>query len=343
MKKKKSKKFLIRRILAIFILLILVVISGKLVQDLSNKNQQKQTRLLYNNELVSLIHPIQQEDGVIYLSEEDVKTIFDDTIYYNVGDKELITTFNKHVAVLHLEETQMLVNDSNIQMQGKLKEFDSQIYLPLTDLEIVYDIETEYAKNTNMVIMDSTTKAKSRVMAMKKTKVKARKGPFAKTLETVKPGEYLYVIAEEGNLQKVRTTAGNLGYVKSKKVFNKEVLREDWAEKKVENSDFENTDEMFIINQENTKVTNTSTAFATYAQRNKVINEVYAAIIQNGKYAVCIDFQEIDDIHCFYRFVIELTPKLRESGMKVALKLNQQIEEEKMKNVVDVCIREDKK
>ncbi len=343
MRKKKSKKFLIRRILAIFILLILVVISGELVQDLSNKNQQKQTRLLYNNELVSLIHPIQQEDGVIYLSEEDVKTIFDDTIYYNVGDKELITTFNKHVAVLHLEETQMLVNDSNIQMQGKLKEFDSQIYLPLTDLEIVYDIETEYAKNTNMVIMDSTAKAKSRVMTMKKTKVKARKGPFAKTLETVKPGEYLYVIAEEGNLQKVRTTAGNLGYVKSKKVFNKEVLREDWVEKVVESSDFQDTDELFIINQENTKVTTTSTAFATYAQRNKVINEVYAAIIQSGKYAVCIDFQEIDDIHCFYRFVIELTPKLRESGMKVALKLNQQIEEEKMKNVVDVCIREDKK
>lgn len=341
MRRKKSKKFLIRRILAVVILLILIVICGNLIYHLSGKNQQKQTRLLYNNELVSLIHPIYQEDNVIYLSEEDVKSIFDDTIYYNVGDKELITTFNRHVAVLQLEETQMLVNDSNVQMQGKLKEFDSQIYLPLTDLEIVYDIEIEYAESTNLVIMDSTTKAKSRVMAMKKTKVKNRKGPFAKTVEKVNPGEYLYVIEEAGNVQKIRTMSGNIGYVKSKKVFNKEVLRQDWAEETVENSDFKNTDEIFIINQENTKVTSTSTAFATYSQRNEVINNIYAEIMQSRKYAVCIDFQTIDDINCFYRFVIELTPKLRESGMKVAMKLNQQIEEEKVKNVVDLCIREE--
>ena len=28
------------------------------------------------------------------------------------GDQELITTYNKHVAVLHLNENQMIVNDS---------------------------------------------------------------------------------------------------------------------------------------------------------------------------------------------------------------------------------------
>ena len=207
MKKKNARKFRIRRIVAIIIIVIIILGIKNLIYNFSVKNSQKQMRLLLNNELVSLSNSLYVEEENIYMSEEDVQNIFDSTIYYNVGDKELITTYNRHVAVLHLDETQMIVNDSALEMKGKLKEIEGKIYLPISDLGIVYDVETEYAKETNCVIMNATTKAKKQVMALNNAKIRLRKNPFSVTVEKVKRGDYLYVIEESGNDKKVRTAS----------------------------------------------------------------------------------------------------------------------------------------
>ncbi len=335
MRRKKSKKFLVRRMVAILVLLILLLMGRNLICHFWDKNQQKQTRLLYNNEWVQLTNAAKIENEMVYLSEEDVKKIFDDTIYYNVGDKELITTHNKHVAVLHLNQSQMMVNDSNLAMQGTLKEIEGKIYLPMNDLGIVYDVETEYAQSTNRVMMDSTLKAKSRAMILKNTSVKTGKGLLARTIQKVGMGDFVDVFENVGRYLKVRTKEGNIGYIPAKKVSNVETLREDWIEEKVSEKDVANEENLYIIRQENTGIANCSMGLATYSQRNEVINKIYADVIQSGKYMVCIDFEEIDDINCFYRFVIELTPKFREAGMKVGVKLNSPIDEKKIKNVVD--------
>lgn len=205
MKKRKNKKFLVRKIVALVLLVMILLVGKKVIYQFSSQKEKKQTRLLFNNSFVNLSSELYIEDAVIYLSEEDVKNIFDDAIYYNMGDKELITTYNKHVAVMHLNQTEMLVNDSKISIEGSLKEIDQQIYLPITDLEIVYDIEIEYASDTNVVIMDSTTKAKKQVLVLGNVKVKQSKNPFSITIEKGKKGDYLYVLEEQGRYLKVRT------------------------------------------------------------------------------------------------------------------------------------------
>lgn len=219
MKKRKKKKFLIRRIIAIVIIGFIILCLRNLICKIYEKEQSKQIRLLFNNQFVNLSDNIYVENSVIYLSEEDIKNIFDSTIYYNIGDKELITTYNKHVAVMHLNKNEMIVNDSIIQTQGQLKEMDSKIYLPLTDLEIVYDVETHYAENTNKIIVNSTTKSKKRVIVLDNTTVKARKGLFAFTLEKVDRGDYLYVLEENGRYKKVRTDSRKHRICKEKKSF----------------------------------------------------------------------------------------------------------------------------
>lgn len=187
-KKKKSNKFLIRRILAILVIILLTLGIRNGIYHFKNKSQTKQIRLLFNNELIKLSNPIYVENSVLYLSEEDIKNLFDDTIYYNKGDQELITTYNKHVAVLHLNENQMIVNDSILGIYGSLKEMDSKIYLPISDLGIVYDIEMEYVDTSKLLIMDSTTKAKKKAMVLNDTKVKSSKLPFAMTIEKIRKG-----------------------------------------------------------------------------------------------------------------------------------------------------------
>lgn len=218
-KKKKFNKFLIRRILAILVIILLILGIRNGIYHLQNKSQTKQIRLLFNNELIKLSNHIYVENSILYLSEEDVKNIFDDTIYYNKGDQELITTYNKHVAVLHLNENQMIVNDSVVGIYGTLKEKDSKIYLPITDLGIVYDIEMEYAENNQLLIMDSTTKVKKKAMVLNDTKVKSSKLPFALNVEKIHRGDEVSIIEESGKSQKVRTISRKNWLYQNQKTF----------------------------------------------------------------------------------------------------------------------------
>lgn len=84
--------------------------------------------------------------------------------------------------------------------------------------------------------------------------------------------------------------------------------------------------------------TSVSTSFATYEQRNQKINELYNQVMEKKYQGVCIDFKEIDDVNSFYRFLIELSPKFKESGLKVIVKINAQLDKEKVKNIVDFMI-----
>lgn len=390
MKKKKSKKFLIRRFLAVVVVVSLFLAIRKGSYIISERKQSKQVRLLFNHEIRQLEKPIYIENSVTYFSEEDVKQLWDETIYYNVGDQELITTSNKQVAVLHLNQNQMMVNDVASQMQGQLKEIEGQIYLPISDLGMVYDSEIEYIEATNLVIVNATTKAKKQAMVLKGTKIKASKIPFSLTKEKVKRGDTLVIIEESGRFQKVRTSLGTIGYVKTKKLSDIEVIREEFSEETNEihvlegYSDLSQTDNIpaiqpekdnFVLisdftlakegkivgqvetssesykNYANWAETNDigvvanlkndtiiSNCLATYEQRNQVIQELYNQVMQKRYKGICIDFEKIDDVNSFYRFLIELVPKFRDSGLKVMAKLNQQMNVEKVKNMVDFTI-----
>lgn len=390
MKKKKSKKFLIRRFLAVVVVVSLFLAIRKGSYIISERKQSKQVRLLFNHEIRQLEKPIYIENSVTYFSEEDVKQLWDETIYYNVGDQELITTSNKQVAVLHLNQNQMMVNDVASQMQGQLKEIEGQIYLPISDLGMVYDSEIEYIEATNLVIVNATTKAKKQAMVLKDTKIKASKIPFSLTKEKVKRGDTLVIIEESGCFQKVRTSLGTIGYVKTKKLSDIEVIREEFSEETNEihvlegYSDLSQTDNIpaiqpekdnFVLisdftlakegkivgqvetssesykNYANWAETNDigvvanlkndtiiSNCLATYEQRNQVIQELYNQVMQKRYKGICMDFEKIDDVNSFYRFLIELVPKFRDSGLKVMVKLNQQMNVEKVKNMVDFTI-----
>lgn len=82
-----------------------------------------------------------------------------------------------------------------------------------------------------------------------------------------------------------------------------------------------------------------SATFATYTQRNQIIGDLYNQVISKQYQGICIDFEQIDDVNSFYRFLIELTPKFKESGLKVVVKLNGQIKKERIKNIVNLVIK----
>ena len=389
-KRKKIDKYVGRRIIALLIIVAFILIVINLIFG-NDKEKVNDLKILYNNEETKYADVVVDSEERIYFSIFDITNIFDSNLYYNDAEKEIITTFNKHVALLKVDETFMVVNDSNINLSAEVKEFNNTVYVPITDMELVYDIEVSYSEEENILMLDSIDKEKKEAEIIKKTKVKEDKGLFKKTLEKIDVGSTVVVIEEVENYYKIRTENGNIGYVKSNKLSEVKSVRDDYVVQKLplnlftkntdvkvyENIDFKenhlNVLNPAIINiDSNSKIatnavvntdnyskyvnwadekniyvmptlknsTSVSECLMTYADRNKIINDLYVFLIKNKAKGVYIKFSEIDDVNSFYRFLIELTPKFKESGMYVIVEDNKVLDENKLETIVDYVVEE---
>lgn len=389
-KRKKIDKYVGRRVTALLIIVAFILIVINLIFG-NDKEKINDLKILYNNEETKYADVVVDSEERIYFSIFDITNIFDSNLYYNDAEKEIITTFNKHVALLKVDETFMVVNDSNINLSAEVKEFNNTVYVPITDMELVYDIEVSYSEKENILMLDSIDKEKKEAEVIKKTKVKEDKGLFKKTLEKIDVGSTVVVIEEVENYYKIRTENGNIGYVKSNKLSEVKSVRDDYVVQKLplnlftkntdvkvyENIDFKenhlNVLNPAIINiDSNLKIatnavvntdnyskyvnwadekniyvmptlknsTSVSECLMTYADRNKIINDLYVFLIKNKAKGVYIKFSEIDDVNSFYRFLIELTPKFKESGMYVIVEDNKVLDENKLETIVDYVVEE---
>lgn len=389
-KRKKIDKYVGRRIIALIIIVAFILIVINLIFG-NDKEKVNDLKILYNNEETKYADVVVDSEERIYFSIFDITNIFDSNLYYNDAEKEIITTFNKHVALLKVDETFMVVNDSNINLSAEVKEFNNTVYVPITDMELVYDIEVSYSEEENILMLDSIDKEKKEAEIIKKTKVKEDKGLFKKTLEKIDVGSTVVVIEEVENYYKIRTENGNIGYVKSNKLSEVKSVRDDYVVQKLplnlltKSTDvkvYENIDSKenhlnvlnpAIINiDSNSKIatnavvntdnyskyvnwadekniyvmptlknsTSVSECLMTYADRNKIINDLYVFLIKNKAKGVYIKFSEIDDVNSFYRFLIELTPKFKESGMYVIVEDNKVLDKNKLETIVDYVVEE---
>lgn len=392
MKRKTLNKFAKRRriaLLAIITILILIFLILNLFGDKKHKIPEK-ISLMLNNEIVELQKEMYKEEENIYISKEDIVKLFDETLYYNEAEKELITTFNTHIALLKVDETFMVLNDSNVELKGCLTEKDNTVYLPLTDLGIVYDVEIEYSDEYNRVILSSTQEEKKQSITLKKANVYEKPTSFSKKVETLDMSEYVVVLGQEKKYKKVRTENGNIGYIKESKISNEETIREKMVTQALDvnivdtasdiskqydssilSSDKQNvvipifftldksqrvldktnsTTNNFInytnwANENNVQIwasitnsANISEELLTYTQRNTVINNIYQYLMQYQFQGINIAFDKIDDVNSFNRFLIELKPKLKESGLKLCITYNEALDKTKIQNIADWII-----
>ena len=392
MKKKVLNKYAKRRriaILAVVLVIALIIVLLNIFKVEAHKKPDK-ISLMLNNEIVELEKEMYKEEENIYISKEDIVKLFDDTLYYNEAEKELITTYNTHIALLKVDETFMVLNDSNVELKGCLTEKDGVIYLPLTDLGIVYDLEIEYSEEYNRVILSSTQEEKKQAITLKKATLKEKTSMFSKKIEKLDMSEYVVVLGTEKKYKKVRTENGNIGYVKENKISNEETIREKMVNpvldvniiedasdilKQHDNSLFSTEKQNVVIptfftldkDQKVLDKTNSSTnSFAsytnwirennvqiwatitnsanisenllTYTQRNSVINSIYNYLMQYQFQGINIDFDKIDDVNSFNRFLIELKPKLKESGLKLCITYNNSLDKNKIQNIADWII-----
>ena len=246
MKKNKGKRIeegkiniprLILRIVIVALALGLMIFAIKIAPNYAKDEFANKTNLVINNNNITrnVKNDIIIEDNTIYLSTADMKNFFDEYLIIEEENQRVITTSNTKTVVIPFTGTRIYVSGSDISIGHSILNRNGTIYLPITDLTDIYNIEIKYSADTNIVAIDSLNRKMVQALSNKSMSVKYLPTIFSKTVDKVERGDTLILVQDRekgGNIVeegwvKVRTQNGELGYVKQEDLSNETTVRED--------------------------------------------------------------------------------------------------------------------
>ena len=240
-KRSKEEKInvprLILRIVVVAIILGLMVFAIKIAPNYARDEFANVTNLVINNNNITrnVKNNIIIEDNTIYLSTGDMQNFLDEFLLVDKENSRVITTSNTKTVVLPFEGTNITVNSAKKTIEHSVLNRDGIIYLPITDLTDIYNIEVNYSANTNIITIDSLNRKCVEALCSKNMSVKYLPTILSKTVDKVERGDTLILvqdketnsnIANDGWI-KVRTKNGKLGYVKEKDITDEKNTRDD--------------------------------------------------------------------------------------------------------------------
>lgn len=376
----KKKKKIVKIFIAILSIIIILMIGYK-VNDYIILGKNKNINLVINNKNVTsnLKKDIIIKDDQIYISKQDLGNFFDKYIYEDQKNNQIITTYNTKIAAISLEQNKIVINGSDKTTYAHAINENDIIYIPIKELKDVYGIEIQYIENSKVLTIDSTSKEQKKAIITKNVPVKSSTKFIAKTVDRVKKGSYVVVISEENGYARIRTENGKVGYVKSNKIANTVVVREEIKEEKqiegkvnlvwdyysttttapdrkgvtmegvnvVSPAFFyldsngilrENIGEKgkayidwahnngykvwpMVQNAGNGMLKVTSQIMNDYERRQELINQIIVACVRYRLDGINIDFENMkqEDKDMYSRFIIELTPRVKDMGLVVSV------------------------
>lgn len=373
-----------KRIIKILVSILVIIIIGIIAYNINNYiilDKNKNINLVINNKNVTsnLKKDILIEGDNIYLSKQDLGNFFDKYIYEDTENNNIVTTYNNKIASMSLSKNKININGSNKNTSAHAESRDGTIYIPITELEDVYGIEIKYLADSKVLTVDSTSKEQKKAIITKNVAVKSSTKFIAKTVDRVKKGSYAIVISEDKGYTKIRTENGKIGYVKSNKVANTVVVREEMKETKQItgkvnlvwdyysevasapdrtgvtmdgvnvvspaffhlNTNGELTENVgqagvayiewahsngykvwpMIQNAGNGMINVTSDIMNDYNKRQNLINKIVTYCVKYKLDGINVDFENMkqEDKDMYSRFIIELTPRLKDMGVVVSV------------------------
>lgn len=368
----------------ILIIIIAIILIGIIAYNISNNiivDKNKSINLVINNKNVTsnLKKEIIIENDNIYISKQDLGNFFDKYIYEDTENNNIVTTYNNKIASISLEKNKININGSTKNTYAHAENKEGTIYVPITELEDVYGIEIKYLPDSKVLTIDSTSKEQKKGIITKNVSVKSSTKFISKTIDKVKKGSYVIVVSEDKGYTKIRTENGKVGYVKTNKVANTVVVREEMQEtKQIEgkvnmvwdyysevasapdrtgvtmdgvnvvspaffhlNTSGELTENVgtqgqayidwahsngykvwpMVQNAGNGMLNVTSNIMNDYNKRQKLINQIVNYCVKYKLDGINIDFENMkkEDKDMYSRFIIELTPRLKDMGIVVSV------------------------
>ena len=237
----KVKEKFLYKIIVVAILVWLAFLILKYAPNYVNTDITNKANLVINNSNVTgdLKKDVIIENGIIYLSMEDIENFFDPHIYYDEKYNQIITTSENQVTSMVIGENTMVNNGTNVQTSSTVIKCDGTYYIPFSSFKDTYNVEISYIESTNTITVDSKDRKYVLADSAKNSNVKAYPTTFSRTVDKIEEKETVTIVqTEEGKNNvidgwvEVRTDTGKLGYVKEKTVTNELVVRETIEKKK---------------------------------------------------------------------------------------------------------------
>lgn len=230
----ERKKKLITRVFFTIIAFIIIAIIVLIANNFIILDKNKTTNLVINNNNITanLKNEILIEDNIIYLSKADISNFFDKYIYEDEENNQIITTYEKKSATIGFEENVITINGSDKKIYAHAIKKGEIVYLPISEMQDVYDIEISNIEETKVITMDSLDREQKKAIVTSNVSVKSSTNFIAKTVDRIKKGETVIVVSSKDGYTKIRTEAGKLGYIKSNKLENEFTVRESMEEEK---------------------------------------------------------------------------------------------------------------
>ena len=237
--KKKSKIEIIIAIIIIALVLIVGSIGGYYVIKRNYiVSKINQTNLIINNSNAtsSLKNNVYIKDGVVYVSKPDIYNFFDNTIIYDEKYNQVVTTSSTKIASLPIDSKQIQVNSSNTTIKAGAIILDEVAYVPISELDEVYNIKTTYVESEDLVYIDSLDREQQTATLKKDSSIKYKPTIISATLAKAKQGDTLTIANRSdypvpNGWTRVRTENGTLGYIQTGKLNEFKTIREKAEEK----------------------------------------------------------------------------------------------------------------
>lgn len=226
-------------VIALFVALVFFIL--KYAPNYVNTEIADKTNLVINNSNVTadLKKDVFIEDGIIYISMEDISNFFDPYVYYDDKYNQIITTSNNQITSMVVGENTMVNNGSTVATSGTILQRDGTYYIPFSSFKDTYNVEIAYIEATNTITVDSKDRKYVVADSKKENSVKAYPTIFSRTVDKIEEQETVTVVQNDENQNNVvdgwveiRTDTGKLGYVKADTLINELETRKAIEEKK---------------------------------------------------------------------------------------------------------------
>ena len=201
--------------------------------------------LIIEDIIVDEGNPIHIIDESIYLSFDFIKKYIDDDLFYDEDEEILIISNKDSVKRFKINELKASINSKEYFIDNPVLEFDNGIYLPLSLIELNYEISINYYNSTNAVVVDfkDIYYLKGNVIlenAVIRTDMNIKAPILEDNLELL---QEVYVYGEYKDWLKIRTMDGVLGFIDKKFIrlnHTKDIYKTQLINRSVDNESVPN-------------------------------------------------------------------------------------------------------
>lgn len=226
-----NKKILVPIIISVIVIILIGLIG--ILYYLNKEIEYDTTLLVINNRNVTerVQKEIIIEDGVIYLSKEDISNFFDRYLYEDEETEKIITTSDTKMATLEMGSNKIEINGQEETINATPIERNDTYYLPISEMTDVYNIEITYISSSDIVVIDSLSKGQTIAYTTEDVTIKESARTLSRCVEKVEEGNWVIYISDiDEDWVRVRTQDGKLGYLKKSKLTNITTVREETEE-----------------------------------------------------------------------------------------------------------------